>query len=88
MKAPDSNTGERSSGVWGKGFHISTIGDHGVDCPICTCYNDPEYLFKKLGDNVTKLIKCKGCKRKVKCFINPFNGAFSLTASTTKLDDL
>ncbi len=79
MKEGESNTGERSSGVWGKGFHLSTVGDHGVDCPVCTCHNEPEYLFKKLGNNEAKTIKCKGCKRKLFCVLNPFTGAFKLT---------
>lgn len=78
MKEGDSNTGERSGGLWGNGFHLSTVGDYGVDCPICTCYNNPEYLFKKLGDNEYKVIKCKGCKRKLHCLLT-LSGAFKLT---------
>ncbi len=79
MSLGDSNTGERSGGVWGKGFHLSTSGDHGVDCPICTCHNDPEYLHNKLKGDIQKTIKCKGCKRKLLCTLNFMDGAFSLT---------
>lgn len=74
----ESNTGKPSSGVWGKGFHLSTVGDHGVDCPICTCYNDPDYLFSKLKNEPYKVIKCKGCKRKLSCSMT-MSGAFTLS---------
>lgn len=81
MKTGDSNTGERSEGEWGKGYHLSTVGDYGVECPICTCYNDPDYLFGKIceGYQISKVIKCVGCKRKVNVLLNPFTGAFTLT---------
>lgn len=74
----ESNTGEPSSGIWGPGFHLSTVGDHGVECPICKCYNEPDYLFKKLGNRVYRVIRCQGCKSKLHCILN-MNGSFTLT---------
>lgn len=74
----DSNTGLQSSGEWGDGFHLSTYGDHGVDCPVCTCYNDSDYLFSKLKGRPFAKIKCKGCRRNMNCIINFINGSFTL----------
>lgn len=76
----NTNKAEPNKGIWGNGFHLSTVGESGVNCPICNCYNPPEYLEYKMSKkkNCYGNIKCIGCHRKIFCTMD-FTGRWILS---------